>query len=451
MWQSYADNELAAHHVQQAAALYRKALDLDPDEPVMLNTLGYTEALAGNLGAAVKALEDYQRIRPGEANPLDSLGDIYYHFGRMEEAEKYYREAFEKAPEGQGQLSLMKAAQAHLWTGDVAGADAVFRQFLEGRKRAGDSTVTYREAVWNYLSGRRAAGIAALEALAHQTSTPQLAAQAEGQLAVWYLERGDRSRARESAEAAGEGTLGAVVRFLTAPPASASEWAVRAERTFPAPAQERLKNVALGYALLLNRDFAAATPLWRQLYRQSSPLNLEDTQVLLAWALVETNRWDDVEDLIQANPFPQAGGPTPFACMAFPRILALRARLYSARGKSKESAQNQRLYRLLSGDRSNTMLHLAFALAAVIRDESGNALCGDFLPGPGRPRPRMPLVWKAQARAVLSAASAAVWPYASETALQLMDPADWESGIGAAGSRTPCRGPDQNRGVESVR
>ncbi len=352
VWRSYADNELAAHRLQQAAALYRKAADLEPDEPALLNTLGYTEALAGNLGAAVKAIEAYRRLRPGDANALDSLGDIYYRFNRMGEAEKYYRESFEKAPEGQGQASLMKAAQARLCTGDVAGADAIFQEFLKARQRAGDPTAGYRQAVWLYLSGRRDAAMGAMEALTRQTGAPQLAAQAKGQLAVWYLERGNRTRAREFAEGAGTGSLGAVARFLTEPPATASEWAVRAERTFPAPAQERLKNFARGYALLLSREFGAAAPLWQQIYRQSSPLNSEDTQVLLAWSLVETKQWDDVEALIQANPLPQAGGPTPFASLAFPRILELRARLYRTQGKNKESAENDRLYRLLSGNKS---------------------------------------------------------------------------------------------------
>lgn len=357
LWRKLADAELAAHRISEAEQSYRKAAELEPDNPAVLNTLGYTAALAGNLGAAVSALERYQRLRPDDANPLDSLGDVYFRFGRLEEAEKYYRQAFEKSPTGAGGLSLEKAAQARLFSGDLAGADAVFNQFIQVRQRAGDPAAEYRRAQWLFLTGRKRSGIQTMESLARQHRLPQVVSQAEAQLAVWYLQTGDRSSARQSAEAAaaaspGPAGLVAVVRFLTEPPAPASEWAVRAERAFPQPAEERMKNFALGYALLLGRHFAAAAPLWRQIYRQSNPTSPEGADVLLAWALVESGRWEGVEDLVKMNPFPPASGPTPFASLAFPRIFDLRARIFARQGKAREAAENQRLFRLFSNPAS---------------------------------------------------------------------------------------------------
>jgi tetratricopeptide (TPR) repeat protein len=348
VWRTLAEAELAARRLPQAAEFYRKSVRFDPQNPATLNTLGYTEALAGNLDGAVDALRLYERLQPDQANPLDSLGDVYFHFGRMAEADEYYRQAFAKAPTGIGGLSLEKAAHARLYVGDIPGADALFNQFLETRKRQGDPAAEYRRAVWLYLSGRKPPGLQAMEAIAREKRIPQLAAQAEAQLAVWYLERDDRVRARQAAEAAAGTGLGAVVRFITEPPASPSEWAVRAERAFTEPAQERIRKFALGYALLLARQFEAAAPLWREIYRQSNPLAPEGSDVLLAWALIDSGRWDGVEELIRANPIPQAAGPGPFASLAFPRILELRARLLEKQGKSDQAAENRRLFQTLS-------------------------------------------------------------------------------------------------------
>lgn len=348
VWRTVAETELSARRLPQAVEAYRKLARFDPQNAAALNTLGYTEAIAGNLNQAVDALERYIRLQPDQANPLDSLGDVYFHFGRMTEAEKYYKQSFEKAPAGAGVLSLEKAAHARLYRGDVDGADSLFNQFLDNRRRQGDPAVEYRRAVWLYLSGRRQPGMQGMESLAGQARVPQLKSQAEAQLAIWYLERGDRAGARRAAEAAAGTPLGAVVQFMTGPPAPASEWAVRAERSFPDPAQERMKRFALGYALLLAGHFDAAAPLWREIYRQSNPLSPEGSEVLLAWALIESGRWDGVEDLIARNPIPAATGPSPFASLAFPRVLDLRARLLEKQGETGQAAETRKIFERLS-------------------------------------------------------------------------------------------------------
>ena len=52
-----------------------------------------------------------------------------------------------------------------------------------------------------------------------------------------------------------------VARFLALPPASSTEWVVRAEQQFPGAGQTEIKNFALAYALLVNREFPAAALL----------------------------------------------------------------------------------------------------------------------------------------------------------------------------------------------
>ena len=138
--------------------------------------------------------------------------------------------------------SLLKAAYAHLATGDTAGADAVFEQYLQARIKAKDTATEYRRAEWEYLSGRRKEALERLEAFAGAVGkdSRDRAAQAYCQLAIWNLCLGERTRAREfaakAAASAGQASAGlaAVVRFL-----SDDSSPTQAGRLFPDPRQAR--------------------------------------------------------------------------------------------------------------------------------------------------------------------------------------------------------------------
>jgi hypothetical protein len=119
--------------------------------------------------------------------------------------------------------------------------------------------------------------------------------------------------------------MAALALFVTQPPASASEWALRAERAFPEPAQASLKNISRVYALLFQKDFAGALPLLREMY---AAWNISDRNaglpVLLAWCYVETGRPQDAVPLLAMNPAPDPSGLSPFVSLHFPRLLYLR-------------------------------------------------------------------------------------------------------------------------------
>ena len=72
---------------------YRAAAQADPGDPGILNTLGYAEALAGNLREARAAFAEYGR-EPGQAvNALDSLGEGLFLNGNFKEAEQAFLQA----------------------------------------------------------------------------------------------------------------------------------------------------------------------------------------------------------------------------------------------------------------------------------------------------------------------------------------------------------------------
>ena len=333
--------EMQARRYGPAIDYYQKALAAQPGDPAILNTLGYTQAYAGDLEAAVKTLREYQRLRPADANPLDSLGEVNFYLGQFSAAEKFYRQEYSKDPAFLNGASLIKAATAHLMTGDVPGAEAVFAEYETARRAAGDPAIGFTRAEWDYLRGKRTEAIQSLEGLASTTKSRDLASLAHSTLTVWLLDAGDRERARRHAaqavSTAGQATanLAAACRFV-AEPAGAS---------FPDP-------LVRAYALLLAKNFTAAVPLLREIIAHSSPSPTEPTQVLLAWALEETGGFDEAAKYLRYLPVPAASAPAPFNVLIFPRIFYLRGVVAEKKGLKQTAEQNYQLFKVLSGPKT---------------------------------------------------------------------------------------------------
>ncbi len=332
LYRTLANMDLAARRYADAARWYDEALARDPENAALLNEAGYAHAYARDLEGAKRALTRYQKLRPREANPLDSIGDVHFYLGRFAEAEKYYLDAYAKAPSFLLGAELHKAAWARLMAGDVQGARKTFARFVEARRQFGDPAASYRAAQWDYLTGRRNEAVAALEKVAQATGSP-ITALAALQLSVWALESGDRERAREFALRAGPSNpIAALCRFIAGAPASPAEWSARADQAFPNPVQAGARRYALAYALLLSKEFAAAVPRLTEIYKQTTPSSPDPVEVLLAWALVETGRLKEAGELLSVNPVPEPTGEHLLLSLSFPRILELRARALAKGG-----------------------------------------------------------------------------------------------------------------------
>jgi tetratricopeptide (TPR) repeat protein len=338
---SLAGAELQARRYSSAIDYYKKALAAQPDDFALLNLLGYTQAYAGDLDAAVKTLREYQRIRPNDANPIDSLGDVHFYLGQFPEAEKFYREEYAKDPTFLSGAALIKAATAHLLTGDIAGAEAIFAEYEATRRAASDPMIGFTRAEWDHLRGKPNEAIHNLESLAGATRIRDIASLAHSTLTVWLLDAGDRERARQHAAqaiaTAGQATaaLAAACRFIAGP----------AVGTFPDP-------MVRVYALLLSKSFTAAVPLLREIVARSSPTPTETTPVLLAWALVETGAFDEAAKYLRSTPVPSVSGQAPFDALIFPRIFYLRAAVAGKKGLKQVAEQNFQLFKALSGPKT---------------------------------------------------------------------------------------------------
>jgi Flp pilus assembly protein TadD len=326
-WNLLAQTAMGRRDYRTAVGAFERALGIEPDNVNTYNQLGYAAAYAGEDETAVRALRRYQALRPTDPNALDSLGDVHLIAGRLREAEGFYLEAAKKDPNFLNHAGLFKAAMARLMTGDVAGADALAKQYTHGRAAAGDPLAGYQRAAWSWIAGRRKAGYQDMAAFA-STAQPEAASRAYSQLAIWSLLMGDRAAAAEMAQRtaaqAGPASIGisVVARFLAQPSASAAEWTARAERLFPVANSAR--DLTLAYALLLEKQFQPAAVLLKRIHAATGPSSDESLPVLLAWTLVETGRTAEAAPLLAANPVPPPSGVGPMMSFYFPRLYYLR-------------------------------------------------------------------------------------------------------------------------------
>jgi tetratricopeptide (TPR) repeat protein len=345
-WRSLGDTMMNRHDYRQAQQAYQKASALEPEDAALFNLTGYAAGQAGDLDAAMSALRRYAALRPNEPNPLDSMGDVQLSAGRFGDAENFYLQSVKKDPNFENSGSLIKAAVAHLLTGDVPGANNLAERYLAARAQAKDPIVDYRRAQWSWISGRRKAAAQQMGAFALASESGplrEIASRAYAELAVWSLVFGDRNGAaslsQKALSLAGPASAGnaLVARFLSQPPASSSEWAVRAEQQFPGPAQSAIRNFALAYALLINQQFQPAMLLFRQMWENGSPTADEGLPVMLAWCYLETGRVKEAEPLLRSNPIPSPNGTNPYTGFYIPRVLYLRGLLAEKEGRAGDA------------------------------------------------------------------------------------------------------------------
>jgi tetratricopeptide (TPR) repeat protein len=95
---------LASHYrvnelFYQAVEEYDKVLELDPNYGWAMNELGYMYSDAGYFDKAHDYLQRYIAASPGDANPIDSMGELYFRMGKLDDAVAKYREALELKPD----------------------------------------------------------------------------------------------------------------------------------------------------------------------------------------------------------------------------------------------------------------------------------------------------------------------------------------------------------------
>jgi tetratricopeptide (TPR) repeat protein len=83
----------------QAIAEANKALQLDPNYGMAVNLLAYTYAAMDDFEQAIEYVKWYSSLCPGDANPFDSMAEIYFQMRRFNEAIAKFQEALARNPD----------------------------------------------------------------------------------------------------------------------------------------------------------------------------------------------------------------------------------------------------------------------------------------------------------------------------------------------------------------
>ncbi|MGH9361965.1 MAG: tetratricopeptide repeat protein, partial [Thermoanaerobaculia bacterium] len=79
--------------LEEALALVRRAVALEPDNGAYVDSLGWAHFQLGQYQEALGYLERAARLEPGDATIYEHLGDTYRALGRADDARQLYRRA----------------------------------------------------------------------------------------------------------------------------------------------------------------------------------------------------------------------------------------------------------------------------------------------------------------------------------------------------------------------
>jgi len=139
-WRLYYDRGVTLERSGQwprAEADLKRALELQPEQPMVLNYLGYSWIDKGqNLSDALKMVQHAVELRPNDGYIVDSLGWAYFRLGDFTNASQYLQRAIELLPED-------PTINDHLgdvyWrTGRLAEARYQWRRALQFKPEPGD-------------------------------------------------------------------------------------------------------------------------------------------------------------------------------------------------------------------------------------------------------------------------------------------------------------------------
>jgi len=93
--------------VQEGFELISKANQLAPDDPYILDSLGWAEFRLGRIEQALKTLQRAHGIKP-DAEIAAHLGEVLWKLGREDEAKAVWRSANEKDPKNETLKSTLQ-------------------------------------------------------------------------------------------------------------------------------------------------------------------------------------------------------------------------------------------------------------------------------------------------------------------------------------------------------
>jgi len=125
----------------QAIHYYSRVLEIDAKFKNAHNIIGYCYANIGEYDKALSSMEQYKDQAPDEANPYDSMGEIYFFKGDFKNAEKQFKEAIKL--NNDFVFSRISLGNVHLETGRYKKALNTFIESLEKATTPADKANVY--------------------------------------------------------------------------------------------------------------------------------------------------------------------------------------------------------------------------------------------------------------------------------------------------------------------
>lgn len=88
-------------NLEEAEQLARTALDLQPQDPYVLDTMGWVFFKQGRMDLSVQYLEAAYKLRGDEAVIVEHLADAYFKMQMVQKAQAYYRKSIELSQDDQ--------------------------------------------------------------------------------------------------------------------------------------------------------------------------------------------------------------------------------------------------------------------------------------------------------------------------------------------------------------
>lgn len=86
-------------NIEEAKSLIEKAIEKRPDDPAIIDSMGWALFLSGDYEAAADYVERAAELSPSDATIYDHLGDIYWRLGRKTEARYQWQRSLSYSPE----------------------------------------------------------------------------------------------------------------------------------------------------------------------------------------------------------------------------------------------------------------------------------------------------------------------------------------------------------------